>query len=76
MPSTLGGCGLTGNTVPPNGLLMRFQSTVRPTLPGLLGRADDGDAARREDRVELVLELKDGAWRFGVGRHPVPILQV
>ena len=34
MPSTLGRLELTGNTVPPNGLLSRFHSTVRPTLPG------------------------------------------
>ena len=25
--------GLIGKTVPPNGLLMRFQESVRPTLP-------------------------------------------
>ena len=37
MPSTLGRFGLTGKTVPPNGLLSRFQRIVRPTLPGLLG---------------------------------------
>ena len=34
MPSTLGRFEFTGNTVPPNGLLNRFQSTERPTLPG------------------------------------------
>ena len=34
MPSTLGRLGLTGKTVPPKGLLIRFHSTVRPTLPG------------------------------------------
>ncbi len=32
MPSTLGRFGLIGNTVPPNGLLIRFQRIVRPTL--------------------------------------------
>ncbi len=35
MPRMLGRFGLTGSTVPPKGLLMRFQSTVRPTLPGV-----------------------------------------
>ncbi len=34
MPSTLGRFELTGKTVPPNGLLSRFQSNERPTLPG------------------------------------------
>src|SRR6266511_5915813 len=34
MPSTLVRLALTGKTVPPNGLLTRFHSTVRPTLPG------------------------------------------
>lgn len=34
MPSTLGRLGFTGKTVPPNWLLIRFRSTVRPTLPG------------------------------------------
>ena len=34
MPSTLARFGLTGKTVPPNGLLIRFQRIVRPTLPG------------------------------------------
>ena len=33
IPSTFGRFGLTGKTVPPNGLLIRFQRTVRPTLP-------------------------------------------
>ena len=33
MPRMLGRFGLIGRTVPPNGLLMRFQRTVRPTLP-------------------------------------------
>ena len=33
MPSTLTGRWLTGKTVPPKGLLIRFHSTVRPTLP-------------------------------------------
>ena len=33
MPSTLARLGLTGKTVPPKGLLIRFHSTVRPTLP-------------------------------------------
>ena len=33
IPSTFARFGLTGNTVPPNGLPIRFQSTVRPTLP-------------------------------------------
>src|SRR4028118_853040 len=35
MPSTFVLFGLTGKTVPPNGLLMRLLSTVRPTLPAL-----------------------------------------
>ena len=34
MPNTLGRFGFTGYTVPPNGVLIRFHSTVRPTLPG------------------------------------------
>ena len=33
-PRTLGRFGFTGYTVPPNGLVTRFQSTVRPTVPG------------------------------------------
>jgi hypothetical protein len=33
MPSTLGRLRLTGKTVPPKGLLMRFHRIVRPTLP-------------------------------------------
>src|SRR5271165_2774114 len=33
MPSTFGRLELTGNTVPPNGLLSRFHNTERPTLP-------------------------------------------
>ena len=33
MPSTLGRLGLTGKTVPPKGLLIRFHRMVRPTLP-------------------------------------------
>jgi hypothetical protein len=33
MPRILARLGLTGKTVPPNRLLMRFQITVRPTLP-------------------------------------------
>src|SRR5271157_3494986 len=33
IPSTLGRFGLIGWTVPPNGLLIRFQRTARPTLP-------------------------------------------
>ena len=33
MPITLGRLGLTGYTVPPNGLLIRFQRMDRPTLP-------------------------------------------
>src|SRR6185312_10920822 len=33
MPRTLARFGLTGKTVPPNGLLIRFQRSVRPTLP-------------------------------------------
>ncbi len=32
MPSTLGRFGLIGNTAPPNGLLIKFQRIVRPTL--------------------------------------------
>ncbi len=35
MPSTLGRLALTGKTMPPNGLLTRFQITLRPTLPGV-----------------------------------------
>ena len=35
IPSTLGRFRLIGKTVPPNGLLIRFQRTMRPTLPGL-----------------------------------------
>ena len=52
MPRTLGRLELTGKTVPPNGLLSRFHSTERPTLPGTLGGANDGHAAGRENRVE------------------------
>jgi len=33
IPSTFDRFGLTGNTVPPNGLPIRFQRSVRPTLP-------------------------------------------
>jgi hypothetical protein len=33
IPRTLGRFGLTGKTVPPKGLVTRFHSTVRPTLP-------------------------------------------
>ncbi len=33
MPSMLAREGFTGKTVPPKGLLMRFHSIVRPTLP-------------------------------------------
>src|SRR3954468_12913972 len=33
MPRTLPLLALTGKTVPPNGLVIRFQRTVRPTLP-------------------------------------------
>ena len=33
IPSTFARLGFTGNTVPPKGLLTRFQSRVRPTLP-------------------------------------------
>jgi hypothetical protein len=33
MPSTLARLGLIGYTVPPNGLLIKFHKTVRPTLP-------------------------------------------
>ncbi len=32
-PSTLARLGLTGKTVPPKGLVTRFQRIVRPTLP-------------------------------------------
>ena len=35
MPSTLGRFAFTGNTVPPNGLLIRFQRIARPTLPAV-----------------------------------------
>src|SRR5271165_2207056 len=34
IPNTLGRFEFTGNTVPPKGLLNRFHSTDRPTLPG------------------------------------------
>ncbi len=34
MPSTLARVGFTGYTAPPKGVLIKFQSTVRPTLPG------------------------------------------
>src|SRR5436190_647203 len=34
IPSTLLRFGLMGNTVPPNGVLIRFHNVVRPTLPG------------------------------------------
>src|SRR5512141_1276563 len=33
MPRMLSRLGLTGRTAPPKGLLIRFHSTVRPTLP-------------------------------------------
>ena len=33
MPRTLGRLRLTGKTVPPKGLEIRFQRIVRPTLP-------------------------------------------
>src|SRR3990172_5385148 len=33
MPRMLSRLGLTGRTAPPNGLLIRFHRTVRPTLP-------------------------------------------
>ena len=33
-PRTLGRFGFTGYTVPPNGLVTRFHSRVRPTVPG------------------------------------------
>ncbi len=35
----------------------------------LVGRADDGDVARREDRVERTLEAEDRARRLGIYRH-------
>src|SRR5437588_5112997 len=35
MPRTLFRFGLIGNTVPPKGELIRFQSVVRPTLPAV-----------------------------------------
>ena len=35
IPSTLRRFGLTGKTVPPNGLLIRFRTSVRPMLPVL-----------------------------------------
>src|SRR5208337_1724773 len=35
IPRTLGRFGLTGKTVPPNGLLIRFHTRVRPMLPAL-----------------------------------------
>src|SRR4029079_12300697 len=35
MPSTPGRLGLTGKTVPPKGLWIRFHSSVRPTLLGV-----------------------------------------
>ena len=34
MPNTLSRLGFTGNTAPPNGVLIRFHNVVRPTLPG------------------------------------------
>jgi hypothetical protein len=33
MPRMLERLGLTGKTVPPNGLLSKFHTMVRPTLP-------------------------------------------
>ena len=42
----------------------------------LLGRADDGDVARREDRVERTLEAEDGARRLRVYRHRTVTPQV
>ena len=35
MPRTLERLGFTGNTAPPNGVLIRFHRVVRPTLPGV-----------------------------------------
>src|SRR5215471_18251598 len=34
MPSTLSCFGFTGSTAPPKGLLIRFETIARPTLPG------------------------------------------
>src|SRR5438309_10351855 len=34
-PRTLGRLGLMGKTVPPKGLVIRFQRMVRPTLPAV-----------------------------------------
>jgi len=53
MPNTLGRFGLTGKTVPPKGLLMRFQTTVGQRCRGL-GCADDGNVPGRKDRVQWV----------------------
>ena len=52
MPSTLAASGLTGKTVPPNGLLIRFQRIVRPTLPSLVGRAHHRHGLRLEQRSQ------------------------
>ena len=42
MPSTLGRLGLTGKTVPPNGLPIRFHRSARRRYRPL-ARADHGD---------------------------------
>jgi hypothetical protein len=34
IPNILARFGFTGNTAPPNGVLIKFQRVVRPTLPG------------------------------------------
>ena len=52
MPSTLGRLGLTGKTVPPKGLLIRFQRIVRPDAALGLGGADDGHALGGEEGIE------------------------
>ena len=60
IPSTLVRFGLTGNTVPPNGLLIKFQRIVRPTLAGdsvapitatLRGAKNTSRGRRRRPRI-------------------------
>ncbi len=58
-PSTFGRFGLTGNTVPPNGLLKRFQRMVLPTLP----------AASVAPTMATVLGLKIGSRSLRVVRR-------
>ena len=71
IPSTLGRFGLTGKTVPPNGLLIRFHRIVRPTLPAfsvapitatvLVRRSHRAAAAARRGRGGI------GSWDRTVG---------